>query len=131
MSLRSEVIRIFNELMAGSKKITELPAGTSPAGSELIEGVQGGQNVKFTVSQLGGGEMNWRGAYDLAAESPDYPSSGGTGAAGVPAAGNQWYVSTSGDLDVTGLGVITLNVGAILIYLGGTVSSPASWKVIQ
>jgi hypothetical protein len=55
MSLRSEVIRIVNELLGNSKKITELPAGTAPTGAELIEGVQGGVNVKFTVSQLGGG----------------------------------------------------------------------------
>lgn len=36
-----------------NKKITELTAGSDPDGTELIEGVQGGMNVKFTSSQLG------------------------------------------------------------------------------
>ncbi len=58
MSLRSEVIRIFNELVAGGKKITELPEANSLAGGELIEIVQGGTNKKTTaqsVANLGGG----------------------------------------------------------------------------
>lgn len=56
MSLRSEVIRIFNELLAGSKKITELPSATTPlAGTELIEIVQDGENRKVASSAVGGG----------------------------------------------------------------------------
>lgn len=55
MSVRSEVIRIMNEVLADSKKITALPAGSAPSGAELVEAVQGGVNVKLTVSQLGGG----------------------------------------------------------------------------
>lgn len=96
--------------------------------------VENGDIIQVTITpsaSSASGQSNWRGAYDLAANTPNYPSSGGTGVSGVPGEGNTWYVSTSGDLDVTGLGVVTLNVGAILIYLGGTVSSPASWRVIQ
>ena len=52
MSLRSEVIRIFNELIGSGKKITQLPVGTAPTGTELIEAVQGGVNVSLTVSQV-------------------------------------------------------------------------------
>lgn len=55
MSLRSEIIRVLNEVLANSKKISELPAGTTPAGTELIEGVQGGESVKFTISQVSSG----------------------------------------------------------------------------
>lgn len=55
MSLRSEVIRIFNELMGQGKKITQLPAGTAPTGTELIEAVQGGQSVSLTVNQVSSG----------------------------------------------------------------------------
>lgn len=55
MSLRSEVIRIMNEILSDSKKITELPVGTAPTGAELVEAVQAGVNVSLTVSQLGGG----------------------------------------------------------------------------
>lgn len=35
-----------------NKKITELTAASDPDGTELIEGVQGGDNVKFTSSQI-------------------------------------------------------------------------------
>lgn len=55
MSLRSEVVRIFNELMGHGKKITELPVGSAPSGTELIEAVQGGQSVSLTVNQVSSG----------------------------------------------------------------------------
>lgn len=57
MSVRSEVIRIYNELIAGAKKISALPAAGALTGSELVEGVQGGANVKMTtqgIADLGG-----------------------------------------------------------------------------
>lgn len=55
MSLRSEVIRVFNELIGNGVKITELPAGSAPTGTELIEAVQGGQSVSLTVNQVSSG----------------------------------------------------------------------------
>jgi len=58
MSLRSEVIRIFNELVAGGKKITELPDADTLVGGELLEIVQDGTNRKTTaqtVANLGSG----------------------------------------------------------------------------
>lgn len=56
MSLRSEVIRIFNELLALGRKITQLPDADLPlTGDEYIEIVQGGVNKKVQVSQLPGG----------------------------------------------------------------------------
>lgn len=56
MSLRSEVIRIFRELVGSGKKITELPAATTPlAGTELLEIVQNGGNKKITASSLSSG----------------------------------------------------------------------------
>lgn len=55
MSLRSEVVRIFNELLGDGKKITELPAATLPlTGDEFLEAVQGGQNVMVSANDLGG-----------------------------------------------------------------------------
>ena len=72
---------------------------------------------------------HFRGSYDLSLEA--YPSAGGTGSGGVPAIGDTWYGINSGDFDVEDLGVITLNRGALLIYIGGTVSDPASWVVKQ
>lgn len=58
MSLRSEVVRIFNELLAGSKKISELTSLPSNVqNTDLIEVVRSGQNYKALGSQLpsGGG----------------------------------------------------------------------------
>lgn len=56
MSLRSEVIRIFNELISAGKKISELPVASTPlVGTELVEIVQNGVNVQTTTSQMGGG----------------------------------------------------------------------------
>jgi hypothetical protein len=58
MSLRSEVIRIVNELLGNSKKITELDNATALTGVELVEVVQGGANKQTTtqdIADLGGG----------------------------------------------------------------------------
>lgn len=35
-----------------TKKISELPAGSTPDGTELVEAVQGGGNVSLTVQQI-------------------------------------------------------------------------------
>ncbi len=55
MSIRSEVVRIFNELLALSKKISALPSAGAITGSELIEVVQNGANVKTTISAVASG----------------------------------------------------------------------------
>lgn len=89
----------------------------------------GGEKINENFTEVYAG-LNWRGAYDLSATN-NYPTSGGTGAAGVPSPGNEWYVSVSGTLNVTGLGVIPIEYGALLKYLGGAVGSPSSWKVTQ
>lgn len=56
MSLRSEVLRILNEVLGNSKKITELPAATTPLdGTEWVEIVQGGQSKKVQTTDVGTG----------------------------------------------------------------------------
>lgn len=56
MNLRSEVVRIFNELLGDGKKITQLPDADLPlTGSEYVEIVQDGINKKVQVIQLPGG----------------------------------------------------------------------------
>lgn len=110
------------------KKFTQLPAGTTPTGQELAAAVQSSSSVSLTVDQIA--NANFRGAYDLSATN-NYPTSGGTGLAGIPSPGNEWYVSVAGTLDVTGLGVIPIEYGALLKYLGGAVGTPSSWKVTQ
>lgn len=56
MSLRSEIIRIFNELAGAGKKITQLPLADTPlTGTELLEIVQDGVNKRITAPNLSSG----------------------------------------------------------------------------
>lgn len=75
--------------------------------------------------------MHWRGPYDASVDA--YPSAGaGSGTAGAILSGNMWVVTTAGDLDVTGLGTITVFPGAILIAIVNTPgNTAANWRVIQ
>lgn len=73
---------------------------------------------------------SWRSAYDASVNA--YPSSGGSGTAGAIQSGDEWYISVSGDLDVNGLGVITVNTGALIKALVDSPgATPANWRVIQ
>lgn len=100
MSLRSEIIRIVNELLSGSKKITELPAATTPLdGTELIEVVQNGFNKKVAAANLSGGSFSLAGVVrhrgDFSLSGNVFPSTGGTGSAGAVEANNRWRVSAA------------------------------------
>lgn len=89
MSLRSEVVRIFNELLAGAKKISELPAASSVDAADLVEISQGGVSKKATASQFGGGgggsvdSVTGDGVNNTDPDNPviSYPSPGDIGAA--------------------------------------------------
>lgn len=52
MSLRSEVIRIVNELLGNSKKISELPPAAALTGTEEVELNQGGVSVRTTTQDM-------------------------------------------------------------------------------
>lgn len=52
MSLRSEVIRIFNELLGNSRKISELPAAYALAGTEQVEVNQSGTSARTTAQAI-------------------------------------------------------------------------------
>lgn len=76
------------------------------------------------------GVDHWRGPYD--ASSNLYPATGGSGGGGAINAGDSWNVTVPGDLDVFGLGVITVYEGTILTALTNAPGqTPASWRVIQ
>lgn len=112
------------------KKFTELPDADTLTGTEVIAVVQGGTSKKTTAAAVAFSNGHWRGAYDLSVDA--YPSSGGSGTGGAIQSGDEWYVSVSGELDVTGLGVITINTGAIIKALVNTPgTTPANWRVIQ
>lgn len=113
--------------MEYSNYVESRPDAATLTGAELIAPSQGGDAVKTTFNAVA--SLMFRGAYDLTAAA--YPSSGGTGVLGVPSIGNWWYGINSGDFTVEDLGIITLYRGAMLIYIGGTVTNPASWIVKQ
>lgn len=112
------------------KKFTELTAADALTGIEVLAVVQGGTSKKTTAAAIALSSGHWRGAYDLSVDA--YPSSGGSGEGGSIQSGDEWYVSVSGDLDLEGLGIITINAGALIKALVNTPgSTPANWKVIQ
>ncbi len=66
MSLESEVIRILNRFFTSSKKISAMENATALDGTELVEIVQDGVNVKTTTQDIadlggggGGGSVDW------------------------------------------------------------------------
>lgn len=55
MSLRNDIVRIFNELVSNGKKISDLPEAVSVAGVDLVEISQGGVSKKVAASLLASG----------------------------------------------------------------------------
>lgn len=65
MSLRSEVVRIFNELLAQGRKITQLQDAGALTGSEYAEIVQDGVNKKVQISNISSsGGWSSQGTFD-------------------------------------------------------------------
>lgn len=97
MSLRSEIVRILNELLSGSKKITELPTADTLTGLEYVEVVQDGFNKKVATANISGGTFDLsgvvqhRGNFSLAANL--FPSTGGTGSGGTVEENNRWFIT--------------------------------------
>lgn len=77
MSLRSEIIRVLNEILGNSKKVSELDSlPTNVDNSDLIEVVRAGQNYKATGSQLpsgGGGTVESVTGTGVDNTDPDNP----------------------------------------------------------
>lgn len=72
----------------------------------------------------------YRDPYDASVNA--YPSSGGSGGSGAIVRGDIFPVSVAGELDVTGLGVITVNPDALLIAkVNNPTNSAADWIVKQ
>lgn len=87
-------------------------------------------DINVTWGGGSGGVDHWRGGYD--ASTNLYPAAGGSGGGGDPQAGDMWNVTVQGDLDVFGLGVITVFEQAILTALVNSPGqTPANWRVIQ
>ena len=99
MSLRSEIVRILNELLSGSKKITELPTAGALSGLEYVEIVQDGINKKVAAANLSGGTFDLSGVVrhrgNISLFSNLFPNTGGTGSGGTVEANNRFYVGTA------------------------------------
>lgn len=103
----------------------------------LIYRITTGYNVGNPITWDGtkaavvnGANRQWRGAYDLSLTN-DYPVNGaGSADDGSLVSGDEFYVSEAGTLNVGG-SVIDIYPNAILKYLTGDPTLPASWKVIQ
>lgn len=110
---------------------TKFPDNTTELITEAIMREQGENQADSFYNKTDDFLVNhFRGAYDASVNA--YPSSGGSGAGGAIQAGNEWYVSVSGDLDINGLGVTTVYYGAILKALvNAPGTTPSNWKVIQ
>lgn len=115
MSLRSEIVRIVNELLAGSKKISELDEVVSATNDDLIEIVQAGVNVKIKKSNLvtgGGGGGSWGSITGTITDQTDlvtYVSNNAVYPGGDSMTGNL----AMGGNKVTGLGAATTNGDAV------------------
>lgn len=78
-----------------------------------------------------------RGPWSLGIYNEEYPNvtdgAIGSGPAGTIQEGDWWYIPSGGegDLELPGIGVTALYAGAMLRYLGGTITDPSSWKVTQ
>jgi len=121
MSLRSEVVRIFNELLGDGKKITELPAASTITGTELIEAVQGGVNVKVIVSAISGGGGTSITAWDKTTNL-------------FPSGSNQWqiYYGTGATtrVDRSGNTLPSDPIIAISLVNNASTTDPTEWAFI-
>lgn len=96
-------------------------------GDELLV-VRSGATIRIPYTAISASK--WRGAYDASGNT--YPSTGGSGAAGAILAGDEWYVSVAGQLNVSGLGVIDVYTDALIIAKINTPgTTPGNWIVKQ
>lgn len=111
MSQRSEVIRIIQEYFSGSKKISELPDAGAISGTEYVEVVQLGVNVKTTAGALatgGAGVVAIVAGTNVSVDAtdPQFPIVSATGG--------------SGNIDI-GTTVITGGTSTRILYNNGGV----------
>jgi hypothetical protein len=125
MSVRSEVIRIINEVLGNAKKISDLPVTGSVPSSALIEVSIAGVSYQGTASQVSSGASDhWKGNYDASVDA--YPSTG------TILSGDTWVANVGGNIDINGIGVTWVEPGTLFIALTNTPGqTPSNWKVIQ
>jgi hypothetical protein len=119
---------LIDELYEAQSRADVLSAAavaTSLASGDLVFIIRGAE-ARLASKDLFSG-MKWRGAHSLASNL--YPTNG-SGSGGAVVAGDSWYVSVAGNLDL-GTGAEPVPVKSILVALvNAPGQTPASWRVI-
>lgn len=111
--------------MSNSQKISQMTAATTPlVGDELVPIVQGGQNRKVTVEQLGAiNSLQYQGTWNATTNTPSLTSSVGT-------PGYYYIVSVAGTTTLNGISswgvgdwVVFSNTGVWQQIIGGAVGA--------
>lgn len=114
------------------EKMSELASASTIADADLFETVQGGTNKKASASLfkaylgllIGVPIVFMPTGADIS--SNQYPSTGGTGPAGVPGAGNIFFVSVPGTLD----GVFVPIGSLLLSFITTPGQVDTNWRII-
>lgn len=119
------VAELYNAVSRG-QVIATVGSEVSAAGGDTVLIVRAGALKRLPYTALQGSK--YRGAHSLAGNA--YPSTGGSGTGGAILAGDQWYVSVAGNLDL-GTGAEPVPVKSILVALvDAPGTTPANWRVI-
>lgn len=106
--------------------LTDTPDSYAGSAGKVVSVKANLSGLEFTTPSTS--TEHWRGAY---AGASGFPTSGGTGTAGVPGAGDEYY-STNAALSINfgdGLGAVTVPVGTIFKALISTPGQTvANWK---
>lgn len=142
MSVRSEVIRIFNELIGQAKKISDLPAAASVNGADLVEVSQGGVSKKATITQVSTGGTAVEsvvGGANITVDSSD-PANPVVAVSGVltePRGGTNMSSYAQGDMlyasAVDNLAKLNIGANGTVLTSNGTIPTwgPPPTKVVQ
>lgn len=110
------------------KKITELTAAGALGGTEDVEVVQGGVNVKTTISAivaLGTGTEHWRGAWAGTTALPVNADNVGSAANGDIQAGDTFVFTNQ-----VAFGGSVFPAKSIAVALQGTPTTLAHWSIL-
>ena len=109
----------FTPESVSNKSISVLTDGSSDTKYASVK------SVKDYVDSVASGVLNYRGGYNASVNL--FPSTGGTGALGVPEKGNLWIISVAGTLGGT-----SVAAGDLLIANVDTPGqTPSNWDIIQ
>jgi len=113
--------------------LATVDAQTALAGGDELLLFRGGTGYRVPATLFGGASSeHFRGAYNLSVTNQYPAAGGGSGPAGAIKAGDEYYVSIAGTLNLPGVGVTDIYPGALIKALVDTPGTTnTNWKVIQ